>query len=133
MCVFECTCVYTVYMRISPGGEHGNPHHILAWRIPWTEEPGGLYSLWGWEESDVTERLTTTHIHTDFHYSQSFGFIKPLQTPNDANSELLVLEEIQACVSQSLRFHFPLLISTQSCGQLDTLFNVNYCFMSRWR
>ena len=20
---------------------------ILAWEIPWTEEPGGLYSLWG--------------------------------------------------------------------------------------
>ena len=51
-------------MRISPGGEHGNPHHILAWRIPWTEEPGGLYSLWGWEESDVTERLNNnTYTH----------------------------------------------------------------------
>jgi len=27
----------------SPGGEHGNP--LLAWRIPWTEEPGGLQSM----------------------------------------------------------------------------------------
>ena len=27
---------------------------ILAWRIPWTEEPGG-YSPWG---SDMTEQLT---------------------------------------------------------------------------
>ena len=27
---------------------------ILAWRIPWTEEPGG-YSLWGHKESDMTE------------------------------------------------------------------------------
>ena len=26
----------------SPGGGHGNPLRILAWRIPWTEEPGGL-------------------------------------------------------------------------------------------
>ena len=24
----------------SPGGGHGNP--LLAWRILWTEEPGGL-------------------------------------------------------------------------------------------
>ena len=24
---------------------------ILAWRIPWTEEPGGLYSPWGRKES----------------------------------------------------------------------------------
>ena len=26
----------------------------LAWRIPWTEEPG-VYSPWGLKESDVTE------------------------------------------------------------------------------
>ena len=29
---------------------------ILAWRIPWTEEPGGLQSV-GSQESDTTERL----------------------------------------------------------------------------
>ena len=29
---------------------------ILAWRIPWTEEPGG-YSPPGGKELDVTERL----------------------------------------------------------------------------
>ena len=31
---------------------------ILAWRIPWTEEPGG-YSPWGHKESDTTEPLST--------------------------------------------------------------------------
>ena len=30
---------------------------ILAWRIPWTEEPGGL-SPWGLKELDTTKRLT---------------------------------------------------------------------------
>ena len=30
---------------------------ILAWRVPQTEEPGGLHP-WGREESDMTERLT---------------------------------------------------------------------------
>ena len=30
---------------------------ILAWRIPWTEEPGGLQSM-GHKESDMTEQLT---------------------------------------------------------------------------
>ena len=29
---------------------------ILAWRIPWTEEPGGLQSM-GLQESDMTEGL----------------------------------------------------------------------------
>ena len=30
--------------------------NILAWRIPWTEEPGGLQSM-GSKELDMTERL----------------------------------------------------------------------------
>ena len=32
---------------------------ILAWRIPWTEDPGVLYSPWGCKESDTTEQLST--------------------------------------------------------------------------
>ena len=28
---------------------------ILAWRISWTEDPGGLHSPWGCKESDATE------------------------------------------------------------------------------
>ena len=31
---------------------------MLAWKIPWTKEPGRLYSPWGRKESDTTERLT---------------------------------------------------------------------------
>ena len=33
---------------------------ILAWRIPWTEEPGGLQSI-GWQELDT---WTTEYVHT---------------------------------------------------------------------
>ena len=33
---------------------------ILAWRIPWTEEPGGLHSR-GRKESDTTEQLSSLH------------------------------------------------------------------------
>ena len=40
---------------------------ILTWRIPWTEEPGGLYSSWGRKESDVTEVTEHTHTHTHTH------------------------------------------------------------------
>ena len=41
---------------------------ILAWKIPWTEKPGGLQSR-GSKESDTTEGLnecacTHTHTHT---------------------------------------------------------------------
>ena len=38
------------------------PSSILAWRIPWTEEPGGLQST-GSQESDTTE-VTSTHTYT---------------------------------------------------------------------
>ena len=34
---------------------------ILAWKIPWTEEPGGLQSM-GSQESDTTEQLYLTEI-----------------------------------------------------------------------
>ena len=32
-------------LRRSFGGGNGNPLSILAWKIPWTEEPGGLQSI----------------------------------------------------------------------------------------
>ena len=35
---------------------------ILAWRIPWTEEPVGLQSR-GLRDLDMTEWLTLSHFH----------------------------------------------------------------------
>ena len=48
------------YVLLSQGSdplEKGIATHssILAWRIPWAEEPGSLYSPWDHEESDTTE------------------------------------------------------------------------------
>ena len=37
------------------------PFSILAWRIPWKEEPGGLQSM-GSKELDMTERLTLSFL-----------------------------------------------------------------------
>ena len=39
---------------------------ILAWRIPWTEELGGL-SPRGFKELDTTERLTVSLFHSHRH------------------------------------------------------------------
>ena len=39
---------------------------ILAWRIPWTEEPGGLHSPSSHKELDTTEQLTLSHFHFFF-------------------------------------------------------------------
>ena len=38
----------------------------IAWKIPWTEEPG--YSPWGHKESDMTEQLLS-----DFTFTLSFS------------------------------------------------------------
>ena len=41
---------------------------MLAWRIPWTEEPAGLQSM-GSQRSDTTERLhylSIYAVHQDF-------------------------------------------------------------------
>ena len=35
---------------------------ILTWRIPWTEEPGGLHSPQGCKELEMTE---ATELHAD--------------------------------------------------------------------
>ena len=37
----------------SPGEGNSNRSSILAWRVPWTEEPGRLQSM-GSQESDMT-------------------------------------------------------------------------------
>ena len=38
---------------------------ILAWRIPWTEEPGGLQSMGS--QRVRHDRMTNTHTHTHAH------------------------------------------------------------------
>ena len=43
----------------------------LAWRIPWTEEPGGLHP-WGHRESDTTEQLTHKEPTIPFILTQRF-------------------------------------------------------------
>ena len=52
--------------------EMANHSNTLAWKTPWTEEPGRLYSPWGCKGLDTTELL---HVHLErerqinfFHY-----------------------------------------------------------------
>ena len=47
---------------------------ILAWRIPWTEEPGGLQPM-GSQEPNMTERLSSAQ-HSRF----MFNLVRNFQT-----------------------------------------------------
>ena len=58
---------------------------ILAWRIPWMEELGGLQST-GRKESDMTERL---HFH--FHYPVLEGQGGNVSSLNQLDTELKAL------------------------------------------
>ena len=49
---------------------------ILAWRIPWTEEPGRLYSPWSLKESGMTEQLST------WAQSENTGFLNSISASN---------------------------------------------------
>ena len=39
----------------SPGGGNGNPPSILAWRIAWTKEPGGLHSMASQNQTQLSD------------------------------------------------------------------------------
>ena len=50
---------------------------VLAWRIPWTEEPGRLQSV-GSQESDTTEQLSLSCCHRSSRttaYIFKYGFV----------------------------------------------------------
>ena len=49
---------------------------ILAWKIPWTEELGGLHSPWGYKESHMSEH--THSIELNFP-TYSFTFTNSLK------------------------------------------------------
>ena len=57
----------------SPGGGNGNHSSILAWKIPWTEEPSG-YSPWGGEESDTTDQLSMHNVRNQYHIVSQLYF-----------------------------------------------------------
>ena len=38
---------------------------ILAYQLPWTQEPGERESIWGRKESDMTEQLTLSNVRLE--------------------------------------------------------------------
>ena len=44
---------------------------ILAWRIPWTEDPGGLQFM-GLQRSDTTEATKQAQGHSSYSSSENF-------------------------------------------------------------
>ena len=51
---------------------------VLAWRIPWTGEPGGLQSM-GHKESDMTDQLALSLPISRYHLITSVSHFYPMQ------------------------------------------------------
>ena len=87
VCKFISAILSSTFPESSPPPEQfplekgmANQSSTLAWRVPWTEEPGRLH-LWGHKESDMTEvNLALMHqnsyslcapatLHTNVHHS----------------------------------------------------------------
>ena len=58
--------------------EKGTAVHssVLAWRIPWAEEPGRLHSPWGHKELDTTEQLSPFFLKLHFPVFIAFTSLK---------------------------------------------------------
>ena len=102
---------------------------ILAWRIPWTEEPGGVHRPQGHKESNMTEVTLTNN--TQFHISQETFTTRFLLTPS---MPLLVLRPPQVsaysyflwvrcflCAPPATSFHMSFI--TRCCNHQDHCLN----------
>ena len=58
------TWVWSLGQEDSLDQEMASHPSILAWKVPWTEEPGGRggYSPWVHKESDMTDQLSNKHL-----------------------------------------------------------------------
>ena len=61
---------------LSPGGGHGNHSSILAWRIPWTEEPGGLQSIVSQSQIQLKRLSMHTQNVTSFSFTVHDFFLE---------------------------------------------------------
>ena len=73
----------------------------LAWRSPWTEEPGG-HSPWNCKESDVTKN-THTHTHTHSHTQQLPVCFTPLVSSVVQSSERTISINVQGFLLKASR------------------------------
>ena len=58
----------------SPGEGNGNPLRILAWRIPGTEDPGGLQSMGSESQTQLKQLSSSSRV--DLQYCLFLVFMK---------------------------------------------------------
>ena len=88
---------------------------VLAWRIPCTEEPGGLQSMGSKKKLDTTEHTANTHTHTQMPLT-----VSPTWTVFSLSHTLDVCAALNYCLTASFTpSHF--------CNR-DVQFRNDLCF-----
>ena len=85
----------------SPGKGNGNSN-ILAWKIPWTEEPDGLQSMGSQRvgHDSATEHNSTGH----GYHTKTFGAVEgisTLQLPSEIDLTILSKTRSRCCPLQT--------------------------------
>ena len=72
---------------------------ILAWKIPWTEQPGGAWRPWGHRESDTTVQLRTSGIQASGHCDQVTACVYHASSASTLTSGFFIQTDMQKRVS----------------------------------
>ena len=83
---------------------------ILAWRIAWTEELGGLQSA-GRKEPDTTERLHFTSNHYRGYHAHNYQICLYVKNLLQQSHYVIIVKYRKACGVQNLVFLFIAIIS----------------------
>ena len=101
---------------------------ILAWKIPWTEEPSGLHSPCGRKELDTTERVNnkwkkSLHFHISVTNNQKLKFLNnPIYITSKKFFKYLeksLTEDMQVYTLKTKTYCWDKLKKTQMNGDWD--------------
>ena len=98
----------------SPWERNGNPPSILAWRIPWTTEPGGLQSIalhrdrHSWSDLACTHKMQggpgVIHLKVPLYMSRSLRFSPFLLTSLEVGARSPVLQMVSLRLTENVKF-----------------------------
>ena len=83
----------------SPGVGMASESSILAWKIPWTEEPGGAWRPWGHRELDTTVQLRTSGIPASGHCDHVTACVYHVSSASILVSGFFIQTDMQTRVS----------------------------------
>ena len=102
----------------SPGGGMATHSSILAWRIPWTEEPGGLLSTGSQRVRHDWSDVARTRMKTEL---ELFICFRQVESPWTNYNSFIKIKIFLSCTSKSHLVHFNSTCSNFSLNSQNEL------------